>query len=151
VSEWYFAYGSNLWVDQVVERTGLIDQSDDRPQVARLPDYRLVFNMQDGPGEVFANIMPGGDGVFGVLYRLTLEALERMDHHEQGYLRTRVLVSIENTDLIEAVTYVADAVNLVDGGRPSMQYLQRIVRGARQHGLPEEYIRNLQKHRGDLH
>jgi cation transport regulator ChaC len=103
VSEWYFAYGSNLWMDQVVERTGPIGQGDDRPRIALLANYRLVFNMQDGRGEVFANIMAGGDGVAGVVYRLTHEALERMDQYEQGYHRKRVHVSFQNGELIEAV------------------------------------------------
>jgi gamma-glutamylcyclotransferase len=143
VSEWYFAYGSNLWMEQVVARTGLILPGDHRPRIARLADYRLVFNMQDGPGEVFANIVPGGDGVVGVVYRLGHDALDRMDRYEQGYLRTRVHVSIQDGDLNEVVTYVADSATVVDGGRPSAEYLRRIVTGARQHGLPEEYIRSL--------
>jgi gamma-glutamylcyclotransferase len=150
MTDWYFAYGSNLWIDQVVERTGSIHQGDDRPQIALLADYRLVFNMQDELGEVFANIMPGGDGVVGVVYRLTHEALERMDLYEQGYLRRRVHVSIQNGDLIEAITYVAEPANLAHGGKPSVEYLRRIVRGARHHGLPEEYIRNLEKHHDEL-
>ena len=58
VSEWYFAYGSNLCVEQVADRIGPILQGDDRPRVARLPGHRLVFNMRESPDEVFANIMP---------------------------------------------------------------------------------------------
>jgi gamma-glutamylcyclotransferase len=138
-------------MDQVVERTGPIGQGDDRPRIALLANYRLVFNMQDGTREVFANIMPGRDGVTGVVYRLTQEALERMDRYEQGYLRERVHVTIRNGELMEAVTYVADLANVVHGGRPSVEYLQRILRGARQHGLPEEYIQNLEEHHGDFH
>jgi gamma-glutamylcyclotransferase len=142
MSEWYFAYGSNLAMDQVVERAGSGHQGDDPPQIARLADYRVVFNMREGL-EVFANIMPGGDCVVGVLYRLTHDALDRMDLHEQGYRRERVHVSLQNGELIEAITYMAHPVTEVDGGRPSLEYLQIIVRGARQHGLPEEYIRTL--------
>ena len=150
MSEWYFAYGSNLATDQVVERAGSGHQGDDPPRIARLADYRVVFNMREGL-EVFANIMPGGDGVVGVLYRLTHKALDRMDLHEQGYRRERVQLSLQNGELTEAVTYIAHPANVADGGRPSVEYLRTIVRGARQHGLPEEYIQNLIKDHGDLH
>lgn len=40
---WYFAYGSNLLVDQMVERIGFSVDSADSSQIARLTDYRLVF------------------------------------------------------------------------------------------------------------
>ncbi len=149
MSEWYFAYGSNLWMEQVADRTGPILQGDDRPRLARLPDHRLVFNMQEGPDEVFANIMPGEDTVFGVVYRLTHASLDRMDRHEQGYVRMRVRVVLEDGEFIEAVTYVADPAYVAHGGRPSAVYLRRIVLGARQHGLPEDYIRGVLAHLGD--
>ncbi len=87
----------------------------------------------------------------GVLYRLTHNALDRMDLHEQGYRRERVHVRIQNGELTEAVTYIAHPANVVDGGSPSVEYLRTIVRGARQHGLPEEYIPNLIKDQGDFH
>ncbi len=149
VSEWYFAYGSNLCMEQVADRVGPIVEEADRPRVARLPDHRLVFNMQEGPDEIFANIMPGEGTVFGVVYRMTHASLDTMDRHEQGYVRQRVRVVLEDGEFIDAVTYVAEPAFVTAGGRPSTVYLRRIVLGARRHGLPEDYIRGLQDHRGD--
>jgi gamma-glutamylcyclotransferase (GGCT)/AIG2-like uncharacterized protein YtfP len=149
MNEWYFAYGSNLCINQVVARTGSGHQGDEPPRIARLADYHLVFNTGDDLG-VYANIMPGGDGVIGVVYRLTNEALDQMDIHEEGYRRERVLVSLQNGEVIEAITYMANPTTLVDGRKPSLEYLQTIVQGARRHGLPEEYIRILTKDHDDF-
>lgn len=141
MSLWYFAYGSNLRVTQVIERTGpLILMGDDRSQVARLPDSQLVFNMSDDGVEVFANVMPGGEGVWGVVYRLTEQALERMDRYERGYRRDRVTVWVQNGPAIEVETYVALTGNLRSGRSPSAAYLEKIVKGAGEQGLANEYI-----------
>ena len=73
-----------------------------------------------------------------------------MDRYEQGYVRVRVRVALEDGEFIEAVTYVAEPAYVEAlGGKPSAVYLRRIVLGARRHGLPEDYIRGLQAHHGD--
>jgi gamma-glutamylcyclotransferase len=144
MNEWYFAYGSNLWIDQMAARTGPIGLGDDRPRVARLPDHRLVFNMLGEDGQVFANVVRPGEGVFGVLYRCGPECLDKLDAYEQGYERRRVLVTDECGLTLEAVVYVARADRVARGGKPSAEYLDRVVRGARQHGLPEAYVRTIE-------
>jgi len=146
MNEWYFAYGSNLWIEQMAARTGPIGQGDDRPRVARLSLHRLVFNMQGEDGQVFANVERPGEGVFGVLYRCSPAALDRLDAHEWGYERRRVLVTDERGGALEAVAYVAKADRVASGGKPSAEYLERVVRGARQHCLPEAYVREIEAH-----
>jgi gamma-glutamylcyclotransferase len=143
MNEWYFAYGSNLWIDQMAARTGPIGQGDDRPRVARLPDHRLVFNMQGEDGQVYANVEPLGEGVIGVIYRCSPAALDKLDAYECGYERQRILVTDEGGITLEAVAYIARADRIASAGTPSAEYLERIVRGARQHGLPETYIREI--------
>ena len=144
MSDWYFAYGSNLWTDQMAHRTGPIPQDENRPRRAALPHYRLIFNMRGEDGQVFANIQSPGKGVHGVVYRCSPEALTRLDGYERGYERRRVFVTAENGERLEAFTYVAEPPNVVDGRRPAAEYLRRIVTGARQHGLPESYIREIE-------
>jgi gamma-glutamylcyclotransferase len=144
MSEWYFAYGSNLWIEQMVERAGPIRQGDDRPRVARLASYRLVFNMAGDRGQVFANIVCPGEGVVGVIYGCGPNTLDKLDTYEGGYERRRVAVVAENGEKVDAVTYVAKPTNLANGRKPSAAYLHRIVTGARQHGLPEVYIREIE-------
>jgi cation transport regulator ChaC len=144
MNQWYFAYGSNLWIDQMAARTGPMGQGDDRPRVARLQDHRLVFNMQGEGGQVYANVVRPGDGVLGVIYCCSRAALDKLDAYERGYDRQRLLVTDEDGVTLEAVVYVAKADRIARVGKPSEEYLERIVRGARQHGLPESYIREIE-------
>jgi len=144
MSEQYFAYGSNLWIEQMVERAGPIGQGVDRPRVVRLPNYRLVFNMQGDDGEVFANLMCPGNGVLGVVYSCSLETLIKLDAFEKGYERRQVRVVLENGDELNAVTYFAKTTHVGDFSQPSVEYLKRILGGAKQHALPEAYIREIE-------
>jgi cation transport regulator ChaC len=144
MNEWYFAYGSNLWTDQLAARIGPIGQGENRPRIARLPDHRLVFNMQGDDGQVYANIERPGEGVFGVIYRYGPAALDKLDAYEWGYERRRVLVTDAGGVTLEAVVYVAKLDRIVSGGKPSAEYLETVLRGARQHGLPEAYVRAIE-------
>jgi gamma-glutamylcyclotransferase len=144
MSERYFAYGSNLWIDQMIERTGPIRQGAERPRIARLPDYRLVFNMRGDDGQVFANLMRPGNGVLGVVYYCSPETLQTMDAYEKGYERRQVRVELANDAELNAVTYFAETARIGNCSRPSAEYLQKILRGARQHGLPDAYIRKIE-------
>lgn len=144
MSEWYFAYGSNLLAEQMARRIGPLSPHENRPRRASLPHYRLVFNMRGEGDQVFANIQSPGKGVLGVVYWCSPEALARLDEYERGYERRRVLVTAEDGEQMEAFVYVAGPPNLVYGRRPAAEYLRRIVTGARQHGLPEAYIREIE-------
>jgi Gamma-glutamyl cyclotransferase, AIG2-like len=103
LDEWYFAYGSNLWVDQMIRRIGPIRQGDDWPRFVQLPGYRLAFNMQGDCGRVFANIVQPGEAVLGVVYRCGPAALDILDRYESGYERQRVTVVDDRSEEIEAV------------------------------------------------
>ena len=143
MSEWYFAYGSNLWIDQMIERTGPV-HPDKRPMMARLPHHRLVFNMLGEQGEVYANLMYPGNGVLGVVYHCSQETLKIMDAHESGYQQRDVRVVLENGAEVSAIAYFAEAARIGNESQPRPEYLQRILDGARQHGLPEVYIQEIE-------
>ncbi len=140
VEQWYFAYGSNLWTDQMIARTGPISQGDHGPRIARLANHRLVFQNLTSGGPAFANITSPGDGVLGVVYRCNPAALEKLDRYEQGYERRAIVVVDEHGELLAAVAYVVETARGANFGNPSAEYLNRIVTGARQHSLPEAYI-----------
>jgi gamma-glutamylcyclotransferase len=144
MTEWYFAYGSNLWIEQMTERTGPIGQGAHAPRIARLDSFRLVFNMHGNDRQVFANIMSPGEGVLGVVYRCSSEALRKLDAYEEGYERGYIEVVLENGEKLNAVTYFAKTTHVGDCSQPSAAYLQRILKGARQHGLSDAYIRGLE-------
>ena len=144
---YYFAYGSNLWIEQMVRRIGPVDRSDGWPRRVSLAGYRLVFDMQGEDGNVYANIEPKTESnVLGVVYRCTPEALQIMDQYESGYERRQVSVISENGERLDVTTYVAltDHVTSV-GNLPTNEYLKRIVTGATEQGLPEAYIREIER------
>ena len=113
------------------------------PQVVQLPNHRLAFNMQGRCGEVFANLVTPGDGVLGVTYRCSPTALGLLDEFEAGYDRVSVQVFPGQAIPYFAIAYVAKPERIYNYGRATADYLRRIVVGARQHGLPEDYIRRI--------
>jgi gamma-glutamylcyclotransferase (GGCT)/AIG2-like uncharacterized protein YtfP len=139
----YFAYGSNLCVEQMIRRTGPMDE--EAPCIARLPGYRLVFNMRGDDSLVYANITQPGDGVMGVLYHCREEALAKLDVYEEGYDRRQVVVTLEGGATREVMAYVAKPECTTDEGAPSADYLGIILRGAKRQGLPDAYICSIEE------
>lgn len=79
-----------------------------------------------------------------MLYRCGPDTLDQLDVYERGYDRQRVEVTDERGVAVTAIAYVAKADRVANGKKPSARYLQKVLRGARQHGLPEAYIREIE-------
>lgn len=137
---WYFAYGSNLFMDQMTERTGGIGSVEHPPRIARLDKHRLVFQQLEEGGPAFANIRHPGDGVLGVVYRCSQAELESLDPYEHGYERRAISVTGQQGEVLAAVAYFVLPSRTVSFARPQEAYLAKIITGARQHGLPESYV-----------
>ena len=109
---------------------------------ARLPDYQLAFTRYDRheKGGV-ADIVPEpGAEVWGALYEIEASCLAALDGYEgapRAYRRSPVRVIDDAGSEREAVAYVG---NKTGAFAPSRAYLSQITRGAREHGLPEEYV-----------
>jgi gamma-glutamylcyclotransferase len=67
-----------------------------------------------------------------------------MDAFEKGYERRQVRVVLANGEELTAVTYFAMTTLVENIRQPAAAYLQKILRGAKQHGLPEGYIREIE-------
>src|SRR6185503_1503674 len=112
-----------------------------------LEDHRLCFDLPVGPGERgVANLQPEpGARTCGVLYLLTEEDFERLDRsegvHAGLYRRIPVQVAVDG-EIFSAFTYHSEFAN--DGRKPSARYIGLLLDGARENGLPEEYVRILQ-------
>lgn len=143
MESWYFAYASNLCMEQMVARTGAMGHAEHGARVVRLANYRLLFQQVDTEGPAFANIQSPGEGVIGVVYRCTPADLERLDHYEAGYQRQLLTVTDRHGEVLVAVAYVMRPASTSNSGQPLTEYLERIVTGARRHGLPDDYIGNL--------
>lgn len=147
----YFAYGSNMKFAQMQERC-----SSARFQcVGRLPGYKLAFtrDSKSWGGGVADIVVSEGAEVYGVIYTLSAKDLKELDRYE-GYVAgkapdlnsyNRREIEMMATDRLEssvkAWTYFA--TKKAEFLPPSARYLQQIVEGAIESGLPESYIAHL--------
>ncbi|MDR7415266.1 MAG: gamma-glutamylcyclotransferase family protein [Armatimonadota bacterium] len=143
---WYFAYGSNLDSDRLHKRIGR-DRVDSK--VGYLRDYRFAFNKKGNDGSGKANIVPrGGSQVWGAVYRLTSAELSYLDRCEGvpgHYERRQVEVMTREGEIIHAQTYIANREKVSAGLRPTREYLDHILKGAKEHGLPAEYVEEIRR------
>jgi cation transport regulator ChaC len=142
---WYFAYGSNL------HRSIFLERRQMRPLATGwgwIEGYGLCFNIPVGPGERgVANLAPEPGGrTYGALYLLTAEDFERLDRtegvHFEVYRRMAVEVVTESAERVAAFAY--QSVLTQAGRKPSPRYMGLLLEGAREHGLPSEYVRFLE-------
>jgi hypothetical protein len=139
----YFAYGSNLALSRMRERV----PSSTPLGVACLEQYRLTWDKPGADGSGKANITPaGGSVVWGVVYELEPSAWPRLDGYEPGYTRTRIEVTLASGSL-SAATYLAPGAPYA--APPLEWYCDLVIQGAREHGLPEAYLRELERIRGE--
>ena len=142
---WYFAYGSNLCHAIFVKRRGLQPLEIRR---ARLDGHRLTFDLPVGRGERgVANIVAdSAAATWGVCYLLDATACDHLDRTEgvdRGYYR-RLEVSVVTDDGASLAAFAYQGSTSVAGRKPSQRYLGLLLEGAREHGLPEEWIRYLE-------
>jgi hypothetical protein len=142
---WYFAYGSNMQRETFLGRRGM------RPVksvCARLDGWRLCFDLPVGAGErgVANVVVYADDHVCGVLHLITaaeLERLERSEGVDRGwYRRVEVDVTTLDGERLRACTLTSGFA--AQGRKPSARYLGLLLEGARQHGLPAEWIARLE-------
>lgn len=127
---YYFAYGTNLNCEQMLERC-----PDSKPIfIATLPNYKFVFVgwSRQWRGGV-ASIQPfRGEKVLGAIYDVSDRDLKRLDSYE-GYPHTsnkqNVTVFDEDGEPVQAVTYIRTLQS--EETRPSEEYLAVIQQGYR--------------------
>ena len=143
----YFAYGSNLDLEQMRRRCPAHRVVGN----ASLAGHRLRFQ---GEGEDWgcpvATIVPDPAGtVWGVVFDLTAEDFRVLDDYEgcRGdddptslYVRREYEVRFDDGRAVTAIAYL---MRERPEGMPSKKYLAAITRGARSHGLPADYIERL--------
>ena len=146
----YFAFGSNLSLDQMRKRC----PGHQLVGIAVLTNHRVVCNKKGDNGlDYYAGIVCSpGDEVLGVLYQLTEEDIASLDVSEgckdggRHYIRNEkdfLVRSRETGQVINAFTYfVVEPVALK---KPTSEYAAKIFKGCRDHGFPKEYVKNLER------
>jgi gamma-glutamylcyclotransferase (GGCT)/AIG2-like uncharacterized protein YtfP len=134
----YFAYGSNLLSSRMRARVA----SARAVCVGWADGRRLTFGKPGRDGSGKATLVADSDGrVWGALYAIDPEHWERLDGFEPGYERVAQDVTTGQRERVTATTYVAHPT--ASDPVAFAWYKRIIVEGAREHGLPAEYIESL--------
>jgi gamma-glutamylcyclotransferase (GGCT)/AIG2-like uncharacterized protein YtfP len=140
----YFAYGSNLFSARLRARvpSALVRS------IGYLQGYTVRYNKKsvDGSGKCNVVRTDENDRVYGVVYDFLVDEQPALDKHEglgRGYHTEEVRVVTDNGET-GAYTYVADELAVDESLRPYSWYKEFVVKGARQHRLPDEYIAQLE-------
>ena len=134
---WYFSYGSNLNMGQMMVRVGKWKKS----AKAALKGYRLLFNVDSRRwGGMAANVENSGnhqDLVYGAIYLILESKLSVLTDYEGGIELQSVMVE-SGGQQIPSQIYIFPPKNAA--ARPPDAYLNTMLEGLRQHGYEEEII-----------
>ena len=128
---YYFAYRFNLNRKQMLERC-----PDSKPRfVATLHHYKLVFVgwTRQWRGGVASIKSLRGERVLGAVYEVSDECLRRLDKYESSYNRVKITVIDEDSNFIEAITYIKSGQ--LEETKPSKEYLAVTQQGYKDWGL----------------
>ena len=131
---WTFFYGSFMNADVLAKA----DVHPAERQAARLDGWALAIAPH-------ATLVPApGSRVFGVLGKLTHEELDRLymkDWFGFGRYLPEAVVALDAAGgPVPALCYVAWES---EGGRPTAEYVERILQVAREYSFPEDYVRHI--------
>ena len=141
----YFAYGSNLSTERLRAR---VPSARARCR-GMLPHHALRWHKigRDGSGK--CDIVPtsASSVVWGVLFDVSRDEKPALDAAEGlgiGYFEKEVRIVTDDGECL-ALTYHANPARTDAALRPCDGYKACVVRGAREHGLPADYIRELER------
>lgn len=129
----YFAYGSNMLTKRLRERIPAAQPVG----IAILDGYEFTCDKSSKDGSSKGNIIIRKNAAtWGVVFEIPDNSLAILDKAEGGYKRITVSVSIGGQN-IECETYISEKTSTE---LPYDWYMKYIVDGAREHGLPNDYV-----------
>jgi gamma-glutamylcyclotransferase len=140
----YFAYGSNMSLPRLKKRV----PSAVRIGAFKLSEHSLRFHKvskKDGSGKCDA-LFTGNpnDYIVGALFEISDNdkgSLDRAEGLGYGYKQKQVLVNDAQGNAIEAVAYYA--TNTDSSLQPYSWYLYHVIYGAKETGVPADYLDTL--------
>jgi hypothetical protein len=141
----YFSYGSNMCTGRLRSRV----DSASPVGIAHLSGYSLRFHKRSKDGSAKANAFftgKPGDVIWGVIFNIQSSQKSLLDRAEglgAGYAEESVVVVDEKGNQQRVFMYVADQSAIADRRRPYSWYKRFVIQGAKQHGLPPEYVASL--------
>lgn len=136
--KYYFAYGSNMNLDQMEHRC------PDAEVVGRavLKDYRLAFR---GGLNGVASILPEqGKEVQGILWKITPRCERSLDFYEgypNLYGKKEISVQTAKGEVASVTVYIMNEPYQSQPALPSLFYLKGILDGCRQNHLTQKEVR----------
>lgn len=141
----YFAYGSNMNTKRLRERV----PSAAKLSTGALNNFTLRFHKRSTDGSAKCDAFytnNKSDEVRGVIYEIDESEKCSLDDAEglgKGYNQITIRVKSEN-EILETFTYVADQTEIDETLNPYSWYKDLVISGAREHYLPESYVRKLE-------
>jgi hypothetical protein len=139
----YFADGSNMNTARLRARVPTANPV----AIGSLAGYQLRFHKRSVGGSAKCNALYTGnnaDVVWGVVFNILRAEKPALDRAEglglRGYRDPTVSVTLLTGEQLDAVTYLAQSVAIVEGLPVYAGYKDYVTSGAREHGLPAEYI-----------
>ena len=148
----YFAYGSNMNLEKMKK----IVPSSIFYGKAKLENYRLDFTRESiNWGCGVADIIEDNKDVWGVIYQFDKKDLKKLDECEgyypnrekekNAYIRIEKMVYLDGKEDQPMTVYTYEVVDKEFGKhKPSKDYKNLIVTGAKHWNLPKEYIKFLE-------
>jgi cation transport regulator ChaC len=138
---YYFAYGSNMLGSECAH-----DTKNAHPRCrAFLPRYAVVFTKHSisRSGDAASLVRDDSSVTWGFVYRICRDDLDSLKKREIGYDLRQVLVFEDQAEFpkaspINAVTFVGSEQCAQKCG-PRTSYLELMIAGAHERGLPETY------------
>jgi gamma-glutamylcyclotransferase len=148
-----FQYGSNCSESEMNNKTRLCGDAKFVDIAETVEDYELAFDVQStGRGCAASDIVrKAGDKVWGVLYEVPdylihretakirkRKSFDQIEGEGTNYKREAIQIRRQNGDIATALTYTVN--NPKTGLKTNIDYVGHIVRGLRDHKVPDEYI-----------
>lgn len=133
---YYFAYGSNMLPERLLERIGKYHTAFP----VSLSDYRFTYNKKSIDGTAKANIKSEKSSVVrGVCFEIDDNDFTILQKYEGGYDRQNIQVKTsEGKDIVGVVTYISSSID--DTFVASDEYKKLVLKGASHWKLCERYI-----------
>lgn len=134
-----FAYASNMNVDEFAKTV----PSAKKICNAKLPGYRFSFNLTADDGSSKASLVPSTEmeaAAWGVLIEFNDDELDTFFFQDDWFDWTAVHCLCQDGKVCKAHAFVTKPHAINDFTLPYDWYQAKIIRFAKEQGLPDEYI-----------
>lgn len=132
---YYFAYGSNMLPECLIERIGKFHTAFK----AVFPRHKFIYNKKSIDGTAKANVESDDDAeVHGVCFEIDESDLAILKKYEGGYDQRNIEIVTDNGNITQAVTYISTSTDtsLI----ASEEYKNIVRKGAEHWGLSKSYM-----------